>query len=91
MSYKRLKRLLNQVIIAGQTKGTFWRKSKKFEIQIYYTPVKNKIMIINIEGVDLGHPKLFLNFSIGDDIDLVYEWVEKYRHEIVFQRNRLQN
>ena len=91
MSYKRLKRLLNQVIIVGKTKGSFWRKSKNFEIQVYYTPVKNKIMIINIEGVDLDHPKLFLNFSVGDDSELVYEWIEKHGHEIVFQRNRLQN
>ena len=51
MNYKRLKRLLSQVVIVGKTKKTFWRKSKDFEMQIYYTPVKNKIMLINIEGV----------------------------------------
>jgi hypothetical protein len=91
MNYKRLKRLLSQVVIVGKTKKTFWRKSKDFEMQIYYTPVKNKIMLINIEGVDIDNPQLAVTFTVGDDVSLVFEWVEKYRHEITFLRNRLQN
>jgi len=91
MNYKRLKRLWSQVVIVGKTKKTFWRKSKDFEMQIYYTPVKNKIMLINIEGVDIDNPQLAVTFTVGDDVSLVFEWVEKYRHEITFLRNRLQN
>lgn len=91
MDYKRLKRLLNQIVVVGKTKKTFFRKSKDFELQIYFTPIKNKIMIINIEGVEINHPKLFIDFSLGDDMEKVMSWIEKYGHEIIFERNRLQN
>lgn len=91
MSYNRLKRLLNQVVVIGETKKTFWRKSKKFELQIYYTPVKNKIMIINIEGVDLENPRLSIDFTVGENIDKVFDWIRKNGHEITFLRNRLEN
>jgi hypothetical protein len=91
MDYKRLKRLLNQVVIVGNTKKTFWRRSKKFELHIYYTPVKNKIMIITIDGVDIDHPRLFINFTVGDKASFVFDWALKYEHEIIFQRNRLEN
>lgn len=91
MDYKRLKKLLNQIVVVGKTKKTLFRKSKDFELQIYFTPVKNKIMIINIEGVELNHPKLFIDFKLGDDLEKVMLWIEKYGHEIIFERNRLQN
>lgn len=82
---------MNLVVVSGYTKKTFWRKSKSFELHVYSTPVKNKIMIISIEGVDIDHPKLFADFKLGDNIDLVYDWINKYQHEIIFQRIRLQN
>lgn len=91
MDSKRLKRLLNQVVIVGNTKKTFWRRSKTFELHIYYTPVKNKIMLITIDGVDIDHPRLFINFTVGDKASSVFEWALKYEHEIIFQRNRLEN
>jgi hypothetical protein len=88
---KKLKRMLSQVIVVGNTKKTFFRKSKKFELQVYYTPVKNKILIINIEGCELDHPKLYVNFKVGDNIELVFDWIKKFNHEIEFLRNRLEN
>lgn len=91
MDSKRLKRLLNQVVIVGNTKKTFWRRSKTFELHIYYTPVKNKIMLITIDGVDIDHPRLFINFTVGDKASSVFDWALKYEHEIIFQRNRLEN
>jgi hypothetical protein len=91
MDSKRFKKLLNLVVVSGYTKKSFWKSPKKFELQVYFTPVKNKIMIILIEGVEIEHSKLFVNFKVGDDIDLVYDWIHKYEHEIIFQRIRLQN
>lgn len=91
MDFKRLRRLLNQIVIVGKTKKTFFRKSKKFELQIYFTSDKNKIMIINIAGVEINHPKLFIDFNVGDDVKKVISWIEKYNHEIIFERNRSQN
>jgi hypothetical protein len=91
MDYKRLKRLLNQVVVVGKTKKTLFRGSKEFELQVYYTPIKNKIMIINIDGVPITHPKLFIDFSLGDDLQKVLDWVEKNEHDIIYQRTRLEN
>lgn len=91
MNYKRLKRLLNQIVVVGKTKKTFFRRAKSFEMQIYFTPIKNKIMIINLEGVDIDHPNLSIGFNVGDNIDLVFKWIEKNGHEITFQRYRLEN
>jgi hypothetical protein len=91
MNYRRLKRLLSQVVVVGKTKKTFWKKSKDFEMQIYYTPVKNKIMLINIEGVDIDNNQLSVTFTVGDEISLVFDWIKKNGHEITFLRNRLQN
>lgn len=90
MDYTRLKRLLNQIVVVGKTKKTFFRRSKRFELQIYFTPVKNKIMMINIEGVDLDYPNLNVDFTVGGCIDDVFNWVEKNGHEITFQRIRFQ-
>ena len=91
MDYKRLKRLLSQIVVVGKTKKSFLRKAKDFELQVYYTSIKNKIMIINIQGVDLDHPNLGIKLNIGGDMSDVFEWVEKNGHEITFQRNRLEN
>jgi hypothetical protein len=91
MDYKRLKRLLNQIVVVGKTKKTLFRRSKDFELQIYFTPVKNKIMIINIEGVSIDHPKLFIDFKVGDDLKIVLDWIQTHGHEIIFQRSRLEN
>jgi len=91
VNYRRLKRLLNQIVVVGKTKKTFFRNSKDFELQIYYTPLKNKIMIININGVELDHPKLGITLNVGDNIELVYDWIEKSGHQITFQINRLEN
>ena len=90
MNYTRLKKLFNKIVVVGKTKRTFFRRSKKFELQIYFTPVKNKIMVINIEGVDLDHPNLNVDFTVGGNIDDVFNWVEKNGHEITFQRIRFQ-
>ena len=48
-------------------------------------------MIINIEGVSIDHPKLFIDFSIGDDFQKVLDWIERNGHDIIYQRTRLQN
>jgi hypothetical protein len=48
-------------------------------------------MIINISGVELDHPKLGISLKVGDNMNDVFEWIEKNGHEITFQRNRLEN
>ena len=65
-------------MVVGKTKKTFFRKSKDFELHIYYTTVKNKIMIINIEGVELNNPNLGIELKVGDSVDIVYDWIDKW-------------
>lgn len=89
MNQKRLKKLLSLVVVVGQTKKSFWRKSKNFELHVYYTPIKNIIIVMNIEGVDLDYPKLDVKFTVGDDIKLVIDWIERNGHEVSFIRNRI--
>jgi hypothetical protein len=91
MDTKKIKKLLNLIVIKGQTKKSFWRKSKEFELQVYFTPVKSKIIFLDINGIDIDHPKLYLTFNTGDNISSVYDWVLKNDHKIIFERNRIQN
>lgn len=91
MDSKKLKRLLNLVVVSGETKKSFWRKPINFELHVYSSPVKNKIVIISIEGISIDDHRLFVNFKSGDNIQLVFDWISKYDHEIIFQRTRLQN
>ena len=84
------KKLLGQIIISGSIKGTFFRKSRPFELQIFYTPLRGKIVQIFPIDVELDDPKLNIDFKIGDHIELAREWVEKNGHKITFERNRFQ-
>jgi hypothetical protein len=89
MDYKKFRKILNQVVVVGETKKSLFRKSKTFELQVYYTPVKNQIMIINISGVPINHSKLFIDFKVGDNITVLFDWCVKYNHEIIYERNRI--
>lgn len=91
MDYKRLKRLLNQIVVVGKTKRTLFRCSKEFELNVYSTPIKNKILIIKIEGILITHSKLFIDFELGDDLQKVLDWAAINGHDIIYQRTRLQN
>jgi len=91
MEYKRFKKLLNHLIVVGKTKRTFWRRSRSFELRVYFTPVKNKIMLIEIEGVSIDHPSLNIDFTTNDNISIVYDWSNKNNYEIIYRRNRLEN
>ena len=85
MDYRRFRKILNHIVIIGETKKTFWKKSRKFELNVYYT--KYKIMIIDIKGVDIDNKQLCLNFNIGDSSLVMFDWVEKNGHQIFFQKN----
>ena len=86
MDNKKLRKLLSQLVIVGKKKKWFWSKTKDFEMQIYHTPLRNKIIIIKVTGID--ESELNFDFKIGDSIDLALNWVEKNGFEIKAEINR---
>jgi len=73
----KMRKLMNRIIADGKTKPTFFRKSKDFEIQIYYTPIKKKIFSISVSGIDEN--ELNLPFGKGDDLSIATKWLSDNR------------
>lgn len=87
MSSRRFKGL-NQIVIVGKTKKSFFYPSKNFEMQIFYTPGKKIILQIISNDIDINDKRLNVDFKIGDSIDVVRKWVEKNGHEIIIEIER---
>jgi len=78
-------KMLNQLVIIGEYKKPgFFSKKKKFEITIYYTPMKGKIMNIISDNTDIDTP-----FKQGESISLVRDWVKSNNYEITIDKKRL--
>lgn len=86
MNLKKFKKIMNFIVIVGKTKSGFWRRSKTFEITVYYT-VGGKIMAIDSIGIDSTDKILDIGFTVGDSSDLIFNWVNEKGHEIIFQKN----
>ena len=87
MSSRRFKGL-NQIVIVGKTKKSFFYPSKDFELQIFYTPGKKFILQIISDDIDIHDKRLNVDFKIGDSIDIVKNWVERNGHEITAEIER---
>ena len=87
MSSRRFKGL-NQIVIVGKTKKSFFYPSKNFEMQIFYTPGKKIILQIISNDIDINDKRLNVDFKIGDSIDVVRKWVEKNGHVIIIEIER---
>lgn len=86
MNLKKFKKIMNFIVIVGKTKSSFWRRSKSFEITVYYT-VGGKIMAIDSIGIDSTDKILDIGFTVGDSSDLIFSWVNEKGYEIIFQKN----
>lgn len=82
----RFSKILNQLVVSGETKRKLFSKSKEFELQIYYTPLKGKIIEIRSYNTDIS--KLNLPFKIGDNIEIAKKWCIENGHKIVHDINR---
>jgi hypothetical protein len=87
MSNRRFKGL-NQIVIVGKTKKSFFYPSKDFELQIFYTPGKKVILQIISNEIDIHDKVLNVDFKIGDSIEVVKNWVERNGHEIIAEIER---
>jgi hypothetical protein len=67
-----LKKCVNRLIIMGEVRHyIFWRK--KFELIIYYTPVKNIIFDHDIDGINIK--KLDIDLSV-DKLNYILKWCD---------------
>ena len=87
MGGSNIRRFMNHLAIEGYHKSWFLGNSKKFELHIYYTQVKNVITDMKIYS-EIKLEELNLPFKLGDKIDFVREWSEKNGYEITFDLNR---
>jgi hypothetical protein len=90
MPKRKYGKMLNQIFIEGKTGKTFFSRSKDFEMIVYFTPLKEIILDITIEGTTLLDKRLNIDFKIGDNIDKLKDWVSKNNHTITHEINRFE-
>ena len=88
MSGSNMRRFMSHLVVEGQVKTWFFGKTKKFELHIYYTPVKEIIMEIK-NYTELPVDDLNLPFRKGDDIQKARDWASKNNYEITYDISRL--
>jgi hypothetical protein len=86
MPRRGLIRMMDQIEVSGKVKRGFLSRPIKFELQVFFTPVKKIIMDIVPNGINLNDLKL--TFERGDHIDKLREWVKENNHEIIIEINR---
>ena len=77
-------RMLNQMVIEGEYKPGFLSKKRKFEMIVYYTPMKGKIMDI-VTNMD----SYFYEFRQGSNISEVSDWVKKNGYTITMNKKKI--
>lgn len=86
MSYEKyaythkLRKSLNMLIVKGVVKGHFLWRDKPFELIVYYTPIKKKVIDYNLMGMEIKD--LEKDLSIGDEIKEVKDWANKNGYEV---------
>jgi hypothetical protein len=77
-------KMLNKLVITGEHKYGFFSKKKPFEIIIYYTPLKGKIMDIFSNNSEIELP-----FKQGDNISIVREWYKFNNYHITLDKKKI--
>ncbi len=90
MPGSNMRRFMSHLVIEGQFKSWFLGKNKKFELHIYYTPLKEIILEIkNYSEVKID--ELNLSFKKGDNIRVAKDWAKNNNHDITIDISRLNN
>lgn len=85
------RKLMNQLVIKGEYRPMIFSVAKReFELQIYYTPLKNKIIEIVPTGISLVDlvNNLDMEFKVGDNISLAREWCKIKNHKVFMDIDR---
>lgn len=75
--------MLNKLVVVGEYKPGFFFAKKKFNITIYYTPMRGKIIDI------VSDDTIKIPFSKGDNISVVREWVTSNGYEITIDKKKI--
>jgi hypothetical protein len=84
MPKRGLRRMMSMIEVSGTIKSGFFSKKKKFEMQVYFTPLREKIYEITSDDINIDK----LPFKTGDNIDVVRKWINENNHEIIVEINR---
>ncbi len=76
----RIRKSLNTMVVKGVDKGHLLWRDRPFELTIYYTPLKKRIIDFILTGTDFKN--LGINVSIGDDAQAIKEWAQKNGHQV---------
>jgi hypothetical protein len=77
MVRKRKWKMLNKLFVSGTINRGFFRKSKDFELVIYFSGLKKLIFEVYSDDINLKDPKLGIDFGVGDNLDKAKEWIKK--------------
>lgn len=80
-----MKRVLNHFEFRGTIKGGLFTKTKEFDINIYYTPLKMKIVELKVENIDEDT----LPFKVGDDISIARKWCNDNKCNVILDIKKL--
>ncbi len=80
-----IRRVLNQLVFKGKNKGSIFSRSKDFEVQIYYTPLKMIIVEIKLENIESDT----IPFKVGDNISIARKWCNDNKYEIILDIKKL--
>lgn len=80
----KMRKLMNRIMVEGKTKTSLFKKSKDFEVDIYYTPIKKKMFSIAISGID--DIELNLPFKVGDDLSIATKWIDDNKFFVKLHR-----
>jgi len=77
----KMRRFLDLTIITGTIKGGFFfGKSKPFELLLYHTQLKHRILDYRIDGATIG--ELGIEIKVGDHVDELRKWAASKGYKI---------
>lgn len=77
----KMHRRLDLTIISGTLrKGFFFGKEKPFELLLYHTQMKHRVLDYRIEGVSLRD--LGIDIKVGDRMEDIRNWAESKGYKI---------
>ena len=81
-----VRKLLNLIVISGERRQfIFW--SKKFELYVYFTPMRK--VIVDYKTYKIKVKDLKLDFGKGTSIQVLIDWADKnkYHYTLIERHN----
>jgi hypothetical protein len=88
MSDRKFRNSLSRLVVTGKTKKSFFSKPIDFELHIFYTPEKHRIIDIVAYGIELDNPKLNLTFRMSDNVDIARKWIDDNGYLLLYEINK---